>query len=64
MIFRSYVTVQVSKARLEITSQRTNRVGTLEDASEHASVGSVYAQLAAKQPFQILNSRFTFHCCG
>lgn len=61
-------TVQVSESSLlglKMTPQRrTNRIGTLEDANEHATVGGVYTQLAAKQPFQILNSLLTIHCCG
>lgn len=63
MTFRSYVTVQVSNARCQV-QRSTNRIGTLEDANEHATVGGVYTQLAAKQPFQILDSLLTIHCCG
>lgn len=39
-------------------------IGALEDANKHAGVGSVHAQLAANQPFQIFNRLLGIHCGG
>lgn len=40
------------------------RIGTFEDAHEHATVGGVYAQLATEKAIQVLNSLFSVHCLG
>lgn len=41
-----------------------HRIGAFEDAHEHATVRSVYAQLATKKPIQVLNSLFSVHGRG